>query len=125
IALLAVLALGILHGILLAALASAAMLLVTASRPHAAFLGQIPGTSSYSDMARHPENQALPGVIAFRPEASVLYINSDAVLEAVIQRLRAQEASDVHLVICDLLSSPDIDLSVSRMLHALHGALMD
>jgi high affinity sulfate transporter 1 len=125
IALLAVLALGILHGILLAALASAAMLLVTASRPHVAFLGQIPGTSSYSDMARHPENQVLPGVIAFRPEASVLYINSDAVLEAVLQRLRAQAASDVHLVICDLSSSPYIDLSGSRMLHALHGALMD
>jgi hypothetical protein len=31
----------------------------------------MPGTSSYSDLDRHPENQALPGVIAFRPEASL------------------------------------------------------
>src|SRR6185295_14748455 len=64
-ALLAVLLLGILHGILLAALASALMLLITASRPHVAFLGRIPGTNSYSDRARHPENEPLRGVVAF------------------------------------------------------------
>ena len=38
-----------------------------------------PGTNSYSDLARHPENEPLPGVIAFRPEASLIYINADAV----------------------------------------------
>jgi MFS superfamily sulfate permease-like transporter len=68
IALSAVLLLGILQGILLAALASVLMLLARASRPHVAFLGRIPGTSSYSDLARHPENEPLPHVIAFRPE---------------------------------------------------------
>ena len=88
IALGAVLLLGILQGILLAALASVLMLLVRASRPHVAFLGRVPGTNSYSDLARHPENEALPGVIAFRPEASLIYVNADAVLEAVLNRLR-------------------------------------
>ena len=71
IALGAVLLLGILQGILLAALASILMLLIRASRPHVAFLGRIPGTSIYSDLARHPENEPLPGVLAFRPEASL------------------------------------------------------
>jgi high affinity sulfate transporter 1 len=66
-----VLVLGILQGILLAALASILMLLARASRPHVAFLGRIPGTNSYSDIARHPENESLPGVIAARPEASL------------------------------------------------------
>ena len=89
IALVAVLLLGILQGILLAALASILLLLVRASRPHVAFLGRIPGTNSYSDLARHPENEALPGVIAFRPEASLIYVNADAVLETVLNRLRA------------------------------------
>ena len=68
IALGAVLFLGILQDILLAALA----LLIRASQPHVACLGRIPGTNSYSDLARHPENEALPGVIAFRPEASLI-----------------------------------------------------
>src|SRR6266566_1131320 len=81
IALGAVLLLGILQGILLAALASVLMLLARASRPHVAFLGRIPGTSSYSDLARHPENEPLPHAIVFRPEASLLYVNADSVLE--------------------------------------------
>ena len=123
IALLAVLLLGILHGVLLAALASASMLLIRASQPHVAFLGRIPGTNSYSDLARHPENEALPGVIVFRPEASVLYINADAVLEGVLDRLRAPDASDIRMVVCDLSSSPHIDLAGSRMLHQLHSEL--
>src|SRR5262249_40679206 len=56
IALVAVLVLGILQGILLAALASILLLLARASHPHVAFLGRVPGTNSYSDITRHPEN---------------------------------------------------------------------
>ena len=87
------------------------LLLITASRPHVAFLGRIPGTSSYSDLARHPENEALSGVVAFRPEGSLLYINADAVLEAVLGRLSAADAAGIRLVICDLSASPHIDLA--------------
>ena len=111
IALGAVLLLGILHGILLAALASVLMLLARASQPHVAFLGRIPGTNSYSDLARHPENEPLPNVIAFRPEASLLYVNADSVLETVMDRVRADGRSDVRLVVCDLSASP---MSISR-----------
>jgi len=121
IALVGVLALGILPGILLAALASAVLLLMRASRPNVAFLGRIPGSGHYSDMARHPENEPLPGVIAFRPEASLIYINADAVRDAVVDRLRAAGASAVRLVVCDLSASPYLDLAGSRMLHELHG----
>jgi MFS superfamily sulfate permease-like transporter len=120
-ALVAVLLLGILQGILLAALASVLMLLARASRPHVAFLGRIPGTSQYSDMARHPENEAIPGVIAFRPEASLIYVNADAVLEVVWSRLAGQP--DIRLVICDLSASPYVDLAGSRKLHELHSEL--
>src|SRR5216683_187887 len=80
VALVGVLLLGILQGILLAALASVLMLLARASSPHVAFLGRIPGTSSYSDLARHPENEALSHAIGFRPEASLLYVNAESVL---------------------------------------------
>ena len=123
IALGAVLLLGILQGILLAALASVVMLLIRVSRPHVAFLGRVPGTKAYSDLARHPENEPLPGVIAFRPEASLLYVNADSVLERVLNRLRAAGPSDIRLVICDLSASPYLDLAGSRMLHDLHSEL--
>jgi MFS superfamily sulfate permease-like transporter len=96
------------------------MLLARASSPHVAFLGRIPGTSSYSDLARHLENEPLPHVIAFRPEASLLYVNADSVFESVSHRLEAEAARDIRLVVCDLSASPHIDLAGACMLHQLH-----
>src|SRR5262249_38433709 len=123
IALVGVLLLGILQGIPLAALASVLLLLGSVSRPHVAFLGRIPGTDRYSDLARHPENETLPGVLAFRPEASLLYVNAEAVFGTVLLRLRSATASDIRLVVCDLSASPYVDLAGSGMLHELHGEL--
>jgi high affinity sulfate transporter 1 len=123
IALGAVLLLGILNGILLAALASVSLLLMRAAQPHVAFLGRVPGTSSYSDMDRHPENEPLRGVIAFRPEASLIYVNADYVLGSLLKRLDAVGTKGIQLVVCDLSASPYIDLAGSRMLHDLHREL--
>jgi MFS superfamily sulfate permease-like transporter len=123
IALLSVLLLGILQGILLAAAASILLLLARVSNPHVAFLGRIPGTSNYSDLARHPENETLSGVVVFRPEASVIYVNADAVLEAVLNRLGTADSLHIRLVICDLSASPYLDLAGSRMLHELCAEL--
>ena len=122
IALVSVLALGILDGILLAALASILLLLMRVSNPHVAFLGRVPGTESYSDMDRHPENEPLSGVIAFRPEASLIYVNAESVLERVSDRLHAVSVP-LKLVVCDLSASPYVDLAGARMLRALHDEL--
>lgn len=119
----AVLVLGILQGILLAAVASILLLLFRASRPHVAYLGRIPGTNRYSDLLRHAENEPLPGVVVFRPEASLIYVNADSVLESVLRRIGASNRSDVGLVVCDLSASPYIDLAGARMLRDLHDAL--
>jgi len=124
IALGAVLLLGILQGILLAALASILLLLARTSRPHVAFLGRIPGTNSYSDVDRHPENEPLPGVIVFRPEASLIYVNAESVMEAVLNRLHASSPPDIRLMICDLSAAPYLDLAGSRMLQQLHDELV-
>ena len=106
-----------------AALASILLLLVRVSRPKVAFLGRIPGTNTYSDMERHPENEPLPGVIIFRPEASLIYVNADAVREAVLNRVGDAAPSVIRLAVCDLSASPYLDLAGSRMLHELHADL--
>ena len=121
IALASVLLLGILQGVLLAAIASIFLLLVRASQPNIAFLGRLPGTGRYSDSARHDGVEPLIGVIAFRPETSLLYINSETILEAVLNAIR--KSPDIQLVACDLSASPFIDLAGSQMLHDLHDAL--
>lgn len=123
IALVAVLLLGILDGILLAALASISLLLARVSRPHVAFLGRVPGTNSYSDLDRHPENEPLTDAIAFRPEASLIYVNADTVLESVLSRLEMAAPATIRLAVCDLSAAPYLDLAGSRMLHELHAEL--
>src|SRR6516225_8858261 len=123
IALAAVLLLGILQGILLAAAASVLILLARASQPHVAFLGRIPGTSSYSDLARHPENEQLPHVIVFRPEASLLYVNAEFVSQTVLERLTRIGKASIRTIVCDLSASPYMDLAGSRMLRLLYTEL--
>ncbi|WIW49534.1 SulP family inorganic anion transporter [Bradyrhizobium sp. 62B] len=121
IALIAVLLLGILQGVLLASIASIFLLLARASRPNVAFLGRLPGSGRYSDSARHEDVEPLEGVIAFRPEASLLYINAETILDTVLTALRTSPA--VRLVACDLSASPYIDLAGARMLRDLHDEL--
>jgi sulfate permease, SulP family len=121
IALVSVLLLGILQGILLAALASIFLLLARASQPNVAFLGRVPGTGRYADSARNPDVEPLIGVIAFRPEASLLYINAETVLDTVLARVDA--TPNIKLVVCSLSSSPFIDLAGAKMLGDLHAEL--
>ena len=113
-----VLLLGILKGVLLAAVASILLLLRRAANPHVAFLGRIPGTRRFSDLGRHSDNERIAGVLAFRVESSILYFNAQNVFTAVLERLRA-EGSGVRLVICDLSTSPTVDLAGARMLRGL------
>lgn len=122
-ALIGVLLLGILHGILLAAVISILLLLALSSTPHVAFLGRIPGTTQYSDIERHPENHPLEGVLAFRPEGSLLYLNAEYVLNQVMAHLEQPGTQDLRSVVCDLSASPRIDLAGARMLSELHRSL--
>ncbi len=108
-ALLGVLGSGLLRGVLIGAIISLVQLLRRASRPHVAFLGRIPGTRRFSDMARHPDNEPIPGALLVRIESSLLYFNSDHVRDAVAAQLRA-EAAPPKIVILDLSASPHMDI---------------
>jgi MFS superfamily sulfate permease-like transporter len=121
VALVGVLVLGILDGVLVAVLASVVMILGRVARPHVAFLGRIPGTDRFSDAARHPENEAIPGVLAFRVESSLVYFNVDHVLETVLQR--AQREAGLQRVVYDLSNTPYVDVAGARMLRRLHEQL--
>jgi high affinity sulfate transporter 1 len=120
-ALAGVLLLGILQGVAFAAIASLVALLAHAARPHVAFLGRIPGTDRFSDLARHPENETLPGVVVFRVESSLLYFNVEHVRRAVRGRIGA--VPDLALVVCDLSESPFLDVAGADMLTGLHAEL--
>jgi high affinity sulfate transporter 1 len=121
VALVGVLVMGILDGVIVAVLASVVMVLGRGARPNVAFLGRIPGTDRFSDTARHPENEAIPGVLAFRVEASLLYFNADHVLEAVLRRARGEPG--LQRVVFDLSNTPYVDVAGARMLRRLRDEL--
>ncbi len=116
-----VLCLGILKGVLLAAVVSLLMLISAAARPRVAFLGRIPGTRRFSDLERHPDNEPVPGALIFRVEASLLYFNADYVRQAVWARIAA--LPQLQFVVCDLSNSPFVDVSGARLLSALQRDL--
>jgi sulfate permease, SulP family len=121
VALAGVLLMGVLDGVVIAVLASIAMLLARSSRPEVAFLGRIPGTNRFSDLARHPDNELIPGALIFRVQASLLYFNVDHILETV--RERANSLAGLQLVVGDLSNVPYVDIAGARMLRRLHEEL--
>lgn len=121
VALVGVLMLGILKGVLVAAVVSLLMLIAAAARPNIAFLGRIPGTRRYSNIERHPDNEVIPGAVVFRVASSLLYFNTDYVRQTVWDKI--QTSAPLRLVVCDLSNSPNVDVAGARMLSGLQRDL--
>ena len=121
-AIVGVLGSGLLRGVLIGAVISIIQLLRRASRPHVAFLGRIPGSRRFSDLARHEDNEIIPGVLICRPEASLLYFNIDHVRDTLMGRVHAA-ATPPRLAILDLSAAPHVDLQAAETLIALHNDL--
>jgi high affinity sulfate transporter 1 len=114
-ALLGVLGSGLLRGVLIGAIISMLLLLRRVSRPHVAFLGRIPGTQRFSDMQRHEDNERIPGVVIFRTESSLFFFNVDSVRDAVMKFVQ-EETMPPKLVLCDLSSTPLLDVHAAETL---------
>jgi SulP family sulfate permease len=121
-ALLGVLWAGLLKGVLIGAVISIVMLIRRVSSPHVAFLGRIPGTRRYSDLSRHDTNESIPDVLAFRVEAGIVYFNVDHISETVMNRVRSLHPQP-NAVICDLSTSPNVDMAGARFFLSLHAEL--
>ena len=121
-ALLGVLGAGLLKGVLIGAIISLVILIRRVSSPHVAFLGRIPGARRYSDLSRHSDNEPTPGMLPFRVESGIVYFNAEHVFDTVIARIDATR-EPIRLAVCDLSTSPNMDIAGARMLRNLHGEL--
>jgi high affinity sulfate transporter 1 len=111
---------GLLRGVLLGAVISMVQLIRSASKPHVAVLGRIPGTRRFSDSARHEDNEPVPGILIVRPESGLVYFNIDHVRDRITA---AAEAAKPKLVLLDLSAAPRVDLQAAATLGALHSEL--
>jgi MFS superfamily sulfate permease-like transporter len=83
-ALMGVLLIDVLEGMIIGLLASLLFVVFRASRPHVSALGRVPGQPGlYTDLARHPENTPVPGVLIVRPHEPLFYANWRSVSDRV------------------------------------------
>lgn len=121
-AIVGVLGQGLLRGVMIGAIISLVLLIRSASRPHVAFLGRIPGTRRFSDRQRHPDNELIPGVLIFRPESGLIYFNMDHVRDTILDRVRSETTAPT-MVVLDLSAAPRVDMHSAQMLGNLADEL--
>lgn len=116
-----VLVFDILPGLFIGIGVSLLLLLYRASHPHLAELGRVPGTEDqYTDRDRHPDNEALPGLLLLRVEGALFFANADAVRRSIQARVAAP---GLRAVILDAESVSSIDVTAVRMLGELTDQL--
>ena len=121
VAMFGVLGQGLLRGVAIGAVISLVLLIRRAALPPVAVLGRIPGTRRFSDRERHPENEAIPGMLIVRPGASLLYFNMNYVRDTIEERVRAEK--ETKLVVLDLSEVSVVDMHAAEMLAGLAGEL--
>jgi sulfate permease, SulP family len=110
-----------LPGLFIGIAVSLLLLLYRASRPNVAVLGRVPGTPHHwTDVARNPDNERVPGVVVLRVESGLFFANSDHVRDAVRARVDEEKA---RAVVLDAQTVPFVDVTAAEMLNALQEDL--
>jgi SulP family sulfate permease len=94
----ATLTLGIEQGILLGVAASLLWFIWRTSIPHTAVLGRLPGTTIYRNVARYPEAEQTPGMLALRIDAPLYFANT-AFLKKIVQTHLAAHPGTLDLIL--------------------------
>lgn len=122
-ALAGVLFVDVLEGMMIGLLASLAFVLYRSSRPHLSSLGRVPGAvGAYSDLARHPENAPVPGVLIVRLDAPMYYANALTARDRVKEMIR-ETTPPPRAVIFDAEGQDDLDVTSAHVLHGMIAEL--
>jgi high affinity sulfate transporter 1 len=120
-----VLFIDVLQGMMIGLLASLAFVVYRSSRPHLSSLGRVPGVAgAYSDLARHPENAPVPGVLIVRLDAPMYYANALTARDRLKAMIR-ETAPEPRAVIFDGEGQDDLDLTSADVLKGLVAELRD
>jgi len=122
-ALFGVLVLGILEGVALGVTLALAVLIRRVSRPATAVLGRLPGTKSYRDITIYPEAETLPGLLIFRFDAPIIFVNASYFADQV-RRLIADTASAIREVLIPAQQINQLDSTGAQQLARLQTELV-
>ncbi len=109
----------VLPGLVFGVVAMVLFVVYHASRPHVSVLGRVPGVrDAYGDVARHPDYEAIPGLLVLRLEAPMFYANASLVCDTV-KRLAGASDPPPKAVILDLSPNSSLDITSSENLEEL------
>jgi sulfate permease, SulP family len=119
VALLGVISTDVLTGLLIAVFLSLIIILYRASRPYEAVLGKVPGeVTAFGDIARHPENVRIPGLLIVRLDAPLYFLNANVARGQILDLVASSEPAP-EAVLFDLGASADLDIASLDMLKGL------
>jgi SulP family sulfate permease len=118
---LGVLAAGVIPGILVGVVLSLFGLISRISNPPDAVLREVPG-HGFHDLGDTPGGQTLPGLLAYRFYAPLLFSNA-AHFAGRARQLILDSTTPVVWFLLDAQAVTDIDVTAAEMLHALHDEL--
>ncbi|MET0686118.1 MAG: SulP family inorganic anion transporter [Solirubrobacteraceae bacterium] len=121
IALAGLLLLGVLPGLLIAAVLSLALLLKRLSRPPVQPLGRDPVSGAWGALSRHPAWEVVDDVLVVRVEGFLFYADVNAVRERLVDLVAAAGPRPRVLVL--ELDQDDVDVESLDVLAELAGAL--
>jgi sulfate permease, SulP family len=103
-----VLALGVLHGLLVAIGVSLLVTLRNFSEPMVSVLGRLRDTHDFVDLSAHADARPVDGIMIVRPEGPLFFANADRMLGKV-RKLIAGHADRPATVMLSLEETPDVD----------------
>jgi sulfate permease, SulP family len=121
-AVLAVLTLGVLHGMLAAIALSLVAALRRFSQPMVHELGELSSSRNYVVLDGNAEAASVPGLLILRPEEPLFFASADRVVADVMGRVAQRMA--VSTVILSLEESSDLDSTAVECLQELNQRLL-
>ncbi len=114
--------LGVEIGISLGVGASILIFLYRSSQPHAAIVGQVPGTEHFRNIKRH-QVDTVPGVLSIRVDESLYFANTRYLEDLVINQATANPGLTDVVLMCSAVNT--IDMSALESLEAIEHRLAD
>lgn len=118
----ATLTLGIEEGIILGVTMSLLWLIIQTTKPHAAVLGRLPGTTIYRNIANYPEATTIDGILAIRVDAQFYFGNVAFLKDYITQQIQDSQR-DVRAVVIEAASINQLDSSADSALFEIHEEL--
>jgi len=117
-----VVVLGVLYGIVIAVALSIAVALANIARPHDAVLGDMPDVDGWVDVNEYPAALTSPGLVVFRFDAPLFFVNAERFSDRV-QQVLADNPGDEEWLVMDCEGIGALDASAVEMLGELIGHL--